>query len=139
MIGSCYGVHRGGGGQLLIMMMIRSMTITPCLAQSMVLPYFKLIYMSTPLRLGGRRAMGHRLNNFFKASSKYGKRRRGMYVHIVWTQMRSKMKCGSATLIQTVSVLHSMCTSHMTCSEIYIIIKSCFFSSINAALFLIQS
>ena len=77
----------------------------------------------TPLRRGERRGMGHILNTCFKASERSSGRRQHMCVHIVLTQMRSKMKCGSTNLRKTVPVLHSMCISHMTFSKKYIIIK----------------
>ena len=38
--------------------------------------------------------------------------------------MRSKSKCGSPTLRQTVTVLHNMCIAHMNFSDKYNIIKS---------------
>ena len=59
---------------------------------------------------------GKKLNTCFKASERYYGRRRHMCVWIVQEPMGSKMKCGSATLRQTVPVFHSMCISHMTFS-----------------------
>ena len=47
-----------------------------------------------------------------------------MCVRIVRTHMRSKMKCGYATISQTVPVLHSICIEHTTFSDKYIRIKS---------------
>ena len=38
-----------------------------------------------------------------------------------------KIKCGSATLRQTIPILHSMCIAHMTFSDKYIRIKSYFY------------
>ena len=82
------------------------------------------------------------LVNFFRGAwrTSYSGIRQWMCVRIVRTLMRSKMKCSSTTLRQTVTVLHSMRIAHTTFSEQYIIIKSCFyyFYSINAALLLIQ-
>ena len=78
------------------------------------------------------------INTFFKASKRYCGRIQRMCVRIVRTHMRSKMKCVSTNLIQTVSVLHSMCISHRNFSDKYIIIKSCFFKAVNEALLLMQ-
>ena len=84
--------------------------------------------------------MGQKLNTCFKEIARSAGRRRHMCVQIVHTPMRSKMECGSATLRQTVPVLHSMYIAHMTLSAKYIIIKSCFyyFYAINTSLLLIQ-
>ena len=137
-MGSWYSVQGGRGGQFLTLMKITLMTRTYCLAGSMVLPVVELFYMSPPLIIGGRRGMVNRLNTCFKASERSSGRRRRMCVWSVQTQMRSKMKCGSATLRQTVPVFHSTCIAHIPFSDKYIIIKSCFFNAINAALLLIQ-
>ena len=59
-----------------------------------------------------------------QASARSAGRRRHMCVRIVQTYMPSKMKYGSATISQTVPVLHSMCIAHATFSEKYIRIKS---------------
>ena len=126
MIGSWYEVKSVGGVQLLTVMKFTLMTRTHYLAVWMVLPYVELLYMSPPLRIGGRCGMGQRLNTCFKASTRSAVRISCMCVQIVRTPIRSKMKCGSATLRQTVPVLHSMCIAHMTLSAKYIIIKSCF-------------
>ena len=61
MIGSWYDVQRGGGGKLLTVMTIALLTRTHCLAGSMVLPYVEFIYISPPLRIGGRRGTEQRL------------------------------------------------------------------------------
>ena len=117
------------------------MMTTPCLAGSMLLPYVELLYMLPPLRRGGRKGMGKKLNTCFKASASSDGRRRRMCVRNVRTQMRSEMKYDSATLRQTVPVLHSMCIEHMSFSDKYIIMEICFlyiFYAINAALLLIQ-
>ena len=71
--------------------------------------------------------MVQKLNSRFKASARSAGRRRHMCVRIVRTPMRSKVKCGSATLRQTVPVLHITCIEKMTLSSKYIIIKSCFY------------
>ena len=102
------------------------MTTTHCLDGSMVLPDVELLYMSPPLRNVGRRGVVHRLNTCFKASARSSRRRRRMFVRIVRTQMKSEMKFGSATLRQTVPFFHRMCIAHMTFSDKYIRIKSCF-------------
>ena len=70
--------------------------------------------------------MGQKLNTCFKVISRSAGRRRHMCVRIVHTPMRSKIKCGSATLRQTVPVLHIVCIAHMNFSAKYIRIKSCF-------------
>ena len=53
--------------------------------------------------------MGQRLNTCFKVSERSSGRRRHMCVRNMRAQMRSEMICGSATLRQTISVLHVMC------------------------------
>ena len=100
---------------------------TPCLAGSMLLPYVELIYMLPPLRRGGRKGMGKKLNIFFQWSERSFGRIQHMCVRIVQTPMRSKMKCGSTTRRQTVPVLHSMWIAHMTLSTKYVRTKSCLF------------
>ena len=82
--------------------------------------------MSPPLRNVGIRGVVHRLNTCFKASARSSRRRRRVFVWIVRTQMKPEMKFGSATLRQTVPFFHIMCIAHMTFSDKYIIIKSCF-------------
>ena len=72
------------------------------------------------------KSMGKKLNTCFKASARSSGRRRHMCVRIVRKPMRSKMKCGSVTPRQTVTVLQSMCIAHMNFSAKYIRIKSCF-------------
>ena len=106
----------------------------------MVLPDLENHNMGPPLRRGGIKGMGHKLNTCFKASERSSRRRQHMYVQIVRTPMRSKMKCRSTTLRQNVPVLHSMYISHMTLSAKYIIIKSFLWIIyvINASLLLIQ-
>ena len=126
-IGSCYGVQRGGGGQFLTLTMITLMTRNQCLTGLMVLSDVELLYISPPLRRGERREMVQRLNTCFKASARSPEKRRRMCVQIVRTQMRSKIKCGSATLRQTAPVLHIVCVSHMNFSDKYIRIKSRFY------------
>ena len=69
---------------------------------------------------------GKKLNTCFKASARYSVIRQHMCVRIVRTPMWSKMKCGSATLRQTVPILHRMCIAHTTFSDKYIIIKFTF-------------
>ena len=140
MIGSLCIMHREGGGILMTLRTKTLMMTPPCLDGSMVLPDVEFIYMWPPLRRGGRKLMGQKLNTCFKASARYARRRRHMRVRIVWTPMRSKMKFGSATLRQTVPVLHRMRISHMNLSAKYIWIKSNFsyFYAINASLLLIQ-
>ena len=71
--------------------------------------------------------MGQKFNTCFKDSERSARGRQHMCVRIVRTPMRSKMKCGSVTLRQTVHVLHRMCIAHMTLSAKYIIIKSFLF------------
>ena len=139
-MGSWYGDQRGGGGQLLTLMTITFITITHCLAGSMVLPDGELIYISPPLVIGGRRGMEHILNNCLKASESSALRRQHMYVQIVSTLARSKTKFESDTLRKTVHVLHMIWISHMEFSEIYIIIKSCFYIvyAINAELLMMK-
>ena len=70
-IGSWYGVENRGGGQLLTLMIIISMTRIHCLARSIVIPGVELLYMWPPLRSGGRRSMVLRLNTWFKSSASY--------------------------------------------------------------------
>ena len=100
---------------------------THCLAGSMVLPDVEFLYISPPLRIGGRKGMGKKLNNYFKASARSAGRRRLMCVRIARIKMRLKMKCRYATLRKTVPVFHRMCIAHMNFSDKYIIIKSCLF------------
>ena len=89
---------------------------------------------------GGRRGTGKRLNTWFKESSRSSGRRKHVRVQNVQTQMRSEIKYEYIKQIWTVHVLHSVCIAHITFSDKYIIIKSCFylFNDINAALFLTQ-
>ena len=65
--------------------------------------------------------MGQRINTCFKASTRSDGIRQHMCVCNMRTQLQSEMKCGSATLRQNVPIFHSMCISHMTSSDIYII------------------
>ena len=115
-IGSWWGVQRGGGGILLTLMTKPWMMTTHCLGRSMVLPDVELLYMGPLLRRWQRRGMGHKLNTCFKTSARSNRRIWNMYVRIVRTLMRSKMKCGSVTLRQTVPILHSLCIAHMNFS-----------------------
>ena len=117
----------GGRGQFMTLTMKPSMAKIHCLDGPMVLPDVELLYISPWLRIGGRRSMGQRPNTCFKASARSAGRIWHMCVQIVLTQMRSEMKCGSATLRKTVPVLHSICTAQMTFSDKYIIIKSFYF------------
>ena len=77
-----------------------------------------------PTKKRRRRGMGQRFNNCFKASARSAGRRRQMCVRSVRTHIWSKMKCGSANLIKTVPILHSMKIAHTNFSEKYIMIKS---------------
>ena len=56
-----------------------------CLDGSMVLQDVEFLYISHPLRRGGRRGMVKRLNTSFNVSARYSGRRRRMCVHIVRT------------------------------------------------------
>ena len=123
------------------LMKITPMTRNQCLARSMVLPGVELLYMSPPPRRGGIRGMVKRLNTCFKVIARYSGRRRHICVRIVLAQIQSELKCGYDTLRQTVPVLHSICIAHMTFSDKFIIIKSCFytfFNAIDVALLLIK-
>ena len=118
-------MQRGGGVQLSTLMMITSMARTYCLSGSMVLPGVELLYISPPLRRGGIRGVRQRLNPCFTMSARSSGRRWRMCVWNVQKQMRSELKFGSATLRQTIPVLHNMYIAHTTFSNKYIIIKSC--------------
>ena len=78
-----WSAEGGGVGLLLTLMTKPLMTATYCLSGSIVLPDVELIYMSHPLRRGGRGGMGKILNTCFKVSAKSAGRRQHMCVHIV--------------------------------------------------------
>ena len=88
-VGSRHGVQRGGGGQLLTMMMITSMTRNHYFSGSMVIPGVEFPYMSPPIIRGGIIGVGKRLNNCFKASARSAGKRRRMCVRNARTQMLS--------------------------------------------------